>query len=115
MLGLKHAFRGLFLMLSKERNFKIQLVLFSIVIILGFIFQISFHDWVILLLVSALVLSLEIINSALEKACDFITTENNDRIKNIKDISASAVLLASIFALIIGVLIFLPYLKIALQ
>lgn len=101
-------------MLSKERNFKVQLVLFALVLILGFVFQISRHDWMNLLLVSALVLSLEIVNSAIEKTCDLITEETNTRIKNIKDISAAAVLLASLFALIIGILIFLPYLKIAL-
>lgn len=101
-------------MLSKERNFKVQLVLFALVLILGFVFQISRHDWMNLLLVSALVLSLEIVNSTIEKTCDLITEETNTRIKNIKDISAAAVLLASLFALIIGILIFLPYLKIAL-
>lgn len=114
MLGFKHAFRGLFLMLAKERNFKIQLALFILVIILGFVFQVSRQDWIALILVSALVLALETINSAIEKTCDLITEETNSKIKNIKDISAAAVLLASIFALIIGILTFLPYLKHAL-
>lgn len=111
MLGFKHAFRGLYLMFSKERNFKIQFLLFILVIILGFFLQITPHDWILLLLVSALVLSLEIINSAIEKTCNLITEKTNSKIKNIKDISAAAVLLASIFALIIGVFIFFPYLK----
>lgn len=111
MFGFKHAFRGLLIMLSKERNFKIQLVFFIAVLILGFIFQISSTDWIILLLTSALVLSLEIINSAIEKTCDLISKQTNKQIKNIKDISAAAVLLAVLFAVIIGVMIFLPYIK----
>lgn len=115
MLGFKYAFRGLFLILSKERNFKIQLVLFTIVLILGFIFQITLHDWVILLLASAMVLSLEIINTTLEKTCNLITTKTNAIIKDIKDISAAAVFLASLFALVIGILIFLPYIRVLLQ
>ncbi len=111
MFGLKHAFRGLYLMLSKERNFKIQLVFFIAVLVLGFVFQISSTDWVILLLTSAMVLSLEIINSAIEKTCNLISKSTNNQIKNIKDISAAAVLLAAVFAVVVGVLTFLPYLK----
>jgi len=110
MLGFNHAFRGLFQMIRTERNFKIQLVLFLIVVSLGIILNITIGDWLILLLISAMVLSLEIVNSAIEKTCDLISTKPNNQIKLIKDISAAAVLLVSLFALIIGILLFYPYL-----
>lgn len=111
MLGFKHAFRGLFRMFSQERNFKIQFVIFVLVILLAFLLEVSRNDWVVLLLVSALVISLETINSAIEKACDLYSTERNEQIKNIKDISAGAVLISALFAIVIGILIFLPYLN----
>jgi len=110
MLGFNHAFVGLFQMIRTERNFKIQLIVFFIVIGLGFILEISSFDWLIVLLISAMVLTLETINSAIEKTCDLITKEDNNQIKRIKDISAGAVLLVSIFAIVIGIIIFYPYL-----
>jgi|SRR5690554_1915315 len=110
MLGFNHAFRGLFQMFRTERNFRVQIILFLLAIVFGFFFNISSIHWLIILSISALVLSLEIINSAIEKTCNLITTKKNPQVKRIKDISAAAVLLSSIFALVIGVLIFYPYL-----
>ena len=109
MLGFNHAFRGFFQMFRSERNFKIQIFAFLLVIGLGFFLTISKDHWIVILLISAMVLSLEIINSAIEKFCDLITTETNHQVKTIKDISAAAVLLASLFAIVIGVIIFYPY------
>lgn len=109
MLGFDHAFRGLLQMFQSERNFKTQLIVFSLVISLGIYLNISTTHWISILLISALVLSLEIINSAIEKSCNLITTEINPQIALIKDISAAAVLLASLFAVVIGIMIFYPY------
>jgi|SRR5690554_6854894 len=110
MLGFNHAFRGLYNVLRTERNFKIQLLAFLLVVVLGFVFQITIDDWIALLLVSGIVLSLEIVNSAIERLCDLYSTKENKQIKLIKDISAGAVLLAALFAIIVGVLVFYPYL-----
>ena len=109
MLGFNHAFRGLFQMFRSERNFKIQFIIFLLVVGLGFYLGISNNHWLIILLISALVLSLEIINSAIEKICDLITVESHPQIKRIKDIGAAAVLVATLFAVGIGIMIFLPY------
>ncbi|RFC53630.1 diacylglycerol kinase family protein [Brumimicrobium aurantiacum] len=111
MLGFRHAICGLQQMLRTERNFKVQVVIFIAVVICGFSFGISAQEWTILLLVSALVLSLEIINSAIEKLCDLYSTDYNEKIKIIKDISAGAVFITALFAVLIGVIIFYPYLK----
>jgi undecaprenol kinase/diacylglycerol kinase (ATP) len=109
MLGFNHAFRGLFQLVRTERNFKIQLFALLLVIVLGFSLRISTNDWLILVLISTLVLTLEIINSAIEKTCDLISKEKNNQIKIIKDAGAAAVLLASIASIIIGAIIFYPY------
>lgn len=98
-------------MFSSERNFNVQFVLFCLLVISGLFLRITTSDWIVLLIMSAIVLSLEMINSAIEKTCDLISKENNPKIKNIKDISAGAVLLASLFALVIGLLTLLPYIK----
>lgn len=109
MLGLKHAFRGVFLMFRSERNFKIQFLLFIILCITCQILEISPIEWAILLTLSAVVFSLEVINSAIEKTCDSITEEYSSNIKDIKDISAAAVLIAAVFSAIIALIILLPY------
>jgi diacylglycerol kinase len=103
------AFSGLKLLLLKERNFKIHLLALIVVIIGGLYFHITSIEWSIVLLVSALVISLEAINTAIEKLCDLYSSEPNEKIKLIKDIAASAVLIASIFALVIALFIFGKY------
>lgn len=105
----RYAFNGLFRNLRTERNLKIHIVAFLLVLSFAIYFSITKLEWIILLLTSALVISLELINSALEKLCDFNEPRQNDKIKIIKDTAAAAVLVAAAFALIIGYIIFLPY------
>jgi diacylglycerol kinase len=108
LFGLKHAIQGLKNLLSSERNFKIQLSLFFVTIVAGFYLGISRLEWILLISVSALVLALEAMNSSIEKLCDLYSTEKNKNIKWIKDVMAGGVLIASLMALIIGILIFIP-------
>ena len=75
---------------------------------LGFVLRIATYEWLILLLLFALVISMEAVNSALEKQSDLIQPEIDPRIRDIKDIAAGAVLWSAIVALLAGVLIFIP-------
>ncbi|MEO8720182.1 MAG: diacylglycerol kinase family protein [Ginsengibacter sp.] len=102
------AFDGLKDCLLHEKNFKIQTVLASLVIIAGLFFSITAMEWIIILICIAAVLSLEIINSAIEKLCDLVCPDFNLTIKKVKDMSASAVLLSAIISFIIGSIIFFP-------
>lgn len=77
----------------------------------GIFFSLSATEWMILLVCFAVVLSFEIINSAIEKLCDLVCPEFNLTIKKVKDMAASAVLLSAIIAFIIGCIIFLPKIK----
>lgn len=104
----KFAFEGLRDALLHERNFRIQVVVFIFVIIAGFLFRINQTEWILILLCAAVVLSIEIINSAIEKLCDFVSPEIHPMIKKIKDFSAAAVLIGAIISLIVGIIIFLP-------
>lgn len=111
MIGLKHALRGLKMVLKEERNFRVELFILAGVIIFGYILGITKGEWLSIFLISALVLSLEIINSAIERVCNLYSTEVNPAIKTIKDMAAAAVLLSAVFAALIGIYIFYPYLR----
>ena len=98
--GIKEAWRG--------QSFRIMLVLALLAIGLGFGLHISLLEWVLLILSVGFVLALEIINTAWELSLDYLRPEINPLAGKIKDLSAGAVLVASITALIIGLIIFLP-------
>ncbi len=104
----KFAFNGLKILIKEEHNARIHVFTASCVLIAGFIFKISAYEWIAILLVIGLVVALEIINSAIENIADFITLEKHDKIKKIKDLSAAAVLISAIVAMIIGSIIFIP-------
>ena len=109
--SLGFALNGLLQLIRHERNFQIHVVAFIGVTALGLFFGISSMEWVVIFLISALVMGLEAINTAIEHLCDLYSTEVNERIKKIKDLAAGAVLIAAIFALCIAVVVFLPYVK----
>jgi len=106
----KYAFRGLFKIWREEQNLQTQSILGLIVVLLGWYFKIQAWQWVILVLVIGLVILMEIINSAIERIVDALKPRIDNYVKEIKDIMAAAVMLASILAIIIGLIIFLPYL-----
>jgi diacylglycerol kinase (ATP) len=109
--GFVHAFRGIFILILTERNFQVHLLALAVVVSAGVYFDIHANDWIILILTSSVVFGLEAVNTAIEKICNEITLERKLSIRAIKDIAAGAVLLASIGALIIGVLVFWKYIN----
>ena len=104
-----YAFKGITLAF-KQRNFIIQFIIALITVVLAFYFKISIPEWCIILFCIALVLSLEIMNTAIEHFVDLVSPEINQKAGKIKDLAAAAVLIASIISAVIGVIIFLPYL-----
>ena len=105
-----YAFRGLFKTLREEQNLQIQSAVGLAVIILGWYFKIKNWEWLSLILVIGLVILMEIINSAVERITDVLKPRLDSYVKEIKDIMAAAVMLASVMAVIVGLIIFLPYL-----
>lgn len=103
-----HAFNGLKLLFRDEHNAKIQLAATILAVVLGFVLNISTTEWLVILLCFALVVSLELINSAIESLCDFVCPQKDVRIKIIKDLAAGAVLWGAMIVFIIGVVIFVP-------
>lgn len=89
-----------------EQNIKIHLFLATIVILSSFMLKIELYEKIILLLVIGIVISLEVMNTAIERVVDLVTEEYHPLAKLAKDISAGAVLIFSIIAFVIGILIF---------
>jgi len=105
----RYAFSGLAQSFRQETHLKLHAAIALLVIGLGFFFDISNSDWVTVLLCITLVICLEMFNSALEKLCDLVMPERHPKIKYIKDVAAGSVLIACIFAIVAGLLVFLPY------
>jgi diacylglycerol kinase (ATP) len=88
----------------------VQTTIAILMTILGLYFNISKTEWLFQILVTGLVLSIEGINTAVEKVCDFVHPDFHNKIGFIKDIAAGAVFFAGITAMIIGLIIYTPYL-----
>lgn len=106
----RHAFNGIRVLFRDETNARIQLLATFAICTLGGFLRIEAWEWAIILLASALVLSLEALNGAVEKLADHLAPERHRTIGLVKDLSAGSVLIAAIFAVILAVLIFLPHL-----
>ncbi len=103
-----HALAGIEYTANHERNFRIEITFAIIASLLGFLLKISIIEWGILVLTIAMVLSLEVVNTAIERSVDLVTTDYKELAKIAKDTSAGAVLIMSMFSVVIGILIFLP-------
>ena len=100
-----YAWKGIQLSL-KQRNFKIQITLGLLSVILGFLFKIYWSEWCIILICVGAVLTLEMLNTAIELLVDLVSPGFNEKAGRIKDLAAGAVLITSIFSAIIGLIIF---------
>ncbi len=106
--ALSHASHGLFVGFIYEANIRRQLFMLALAIGLGLYFQISLSQWVIIGLLTVFVLTLELINSAIEALADAVSPDYSEHIERSKDLSAAAVLAASLTATVVGLFIFLP-------
>ena len=102
------AFSGLFAFFRQEPNAWIHLIATLTVFMAAGYFNLSLHEIIALIIVTGFVWVAEIFNTAIEKIMDFISTEKNIGIKFIKDLSACAVLLSAITAMVTGAIIFIP-------
>ena len=89
---------------------KIHCLAIICVTLAGTLFHITATEWCICLLLFALVAALELVNTAVEAVVDLVTEEKKPLAKIAKDTAAGAVLFAAIVSVIIGCIIFLPYL-----
>ena len=99
--GLRYAYRN-------EQNLAVDVGIALIVVIAGFIFKVSVTEWALLALTIGLVISWELINTAIEAVVDLVTEEYHPLAKVAKDTSAAAVFIFAIVAIVVGIIIFGP-------
>lgn len=104
----QYAFEGIIAGLKTERNMMIHYSALGLVVVFGITLKLSATEWCVCLILCALVISMEMVNTAVEAVVDLVTRDQKRRAKIAKDTAAGAVLIAAIFAAIIGGIIFLP-------
>lgn len=104
----KFAFQGIATLLKETPNAKIHIVLAVIAFLSGFLLKISATEWLAIAIVIGLVFALEAVNSSIELLADVVHPGKDEKIKNIKDLAAAAVLVAAFAALIVGAIVFVP-------
>lgn len=103
-----YAFKGAVKLITTEHSIMVQFSLGIVLTIAGFYFGISSTEWLFQTMAIGLVMSIEGLNTAVEKIADFIHPNYHERIGFIKDIAAGAVFFAAITAIIIGLIIYMP-------
>ena len=106
--GFGYAFRGIFSSLKTEFNLIIEIIIGILAIVLGFFLNLSTIEFCIVILCTALVISMELINTAIEHTVDMAMPEKHPLAKMAKDASAGGVLFSCVGALAIGIIIYLP-------
>lgn len=106
--GFYFAGKGISYSFSTQPNFRIHCLIALFVINAGFYFALNTVEWLWIIAATAVVFIAELFNTALETLVNLVSPEFNPKAGHVKDISAAAVLIAAIMALIIGLLIFLP-------
>jgi diacylglycerol kinase len=111
----RNAYNGLKYVFSTQRNAKIHLLISLLVVLCGIFFHISASQWINLTLVMGLVWAAECMNTGVEKLTDLASPEYHILARIAKDCAAAAVLMASLTAVVVGSIIFIPRLIIVLN
>lgn len=106
-----HAFSGLIYTISSQPNMMVHLTVALCVVISGMLLDISRLEWIIITFTICLVLMAEMINTAVESMVDLITQEHRQQAKIAKDVASGMVLVSAITSVIVGLVIFIPYLE----
>jgi diacylglycerol kinase len=108
MNSFSYAFQGIQSMIKMEVNAKIHLAFTVLALVLGYLLHISAIEFLFMIVVMAMVWMAELFNTAIEKSMDIISTDFHPKIKLVKDLSAGAVLVCSLAAIVTGCIIFIP-------
>lgn len=106
--AISNAFCGMKYFFLHERNGKLQLLVSVFVVALALGLRLNKTEIIVTIVCCALVMSLEMMNTAIENLCNVVQEEYHPLIKIIKDVAAGAVLLTSIVSIVIGLIIYLP-------
>ncbi len=106
-----HAIEGILHSAKTQTHLRYHLYTVILILLLSFVLGVSKTEFIAVAIVSIIVLSVEMLNTAVEATVDHMFKEYDERAKIIKDIAAGAVLLTAIGSAVIGYIIFVPYLK----
>ena len=104
----QYAFVGIWYTLKTQRNAQIHTIIALIILVMGLILNLTFTEWAIIALTMGFVVATEMLNTALEAAMDFATTEIDPQVKVVKDVAAGSVLISAITAVVVGLLVIGP-------
>ena len=102
------AISGIIIATKQEKNFQFHLVSAAAVSVLGFIFSISWIEWLFVCSAIFGMLTLELFNSSIERAVDLVTEDYHELAKAAKDMASGAVFVFAVYAVVVGMIIFLP-------
>lgn len=108
ILNFKYCFDGVLYALTNEQSMISHFIIAIITIILGFVVKLSKIEWFFVILLIALVIAIEFINTSIEAVCDMVMPDIHPLAKIAKDTSSAAVLVIALAALIIGLIIYVP-------
>lgn len=104
----KHAYNGLKYAYYAENHIRVHLTVALLAIVVAYFLDISRLEWLLIISSIFLVITFELINTSIEVIIDMIEPNLNPLAGLVKDISAGAVLLVAILAMINGLVIFAP-------
>ena len=108
LLSFKFAFEGILHSVRSEQNIRFHLLATFVVVAAGYFTGLETGEWIVLLLLFGGMVSLEMLNTAIERVVDLVSPNWQPLAKQAKDVAAGAVLVYAIVSAIIGLLIFLP-------
>ncbi|MFL6554508.1 MAG: diacylglycerol kinase family protein, partial [Bacillus sp. (in: firmicutes)] len=96
---------------KSEKNMRFHFFCSILVVLVSYYISITKTEWIIILFAIAGLFALELVNTAIERVVDLVTQEYHPLAKQAKDMAAGAVLVYAVLSVVIGLLIFLPYIQ----
>ncbi|WP_185210851.1 diacylglycerol kinase [Sphingobacterium mizutaii] len=104
----EYSIAGLAHLLKLEHNARIHVIAAIMVVVAGWLLEISSMEWVAIVICIGFVFTTETLNTSIENICDNLTTDIHPHIKIIKDLASGAVLISAVTAVVVALIIFLP-------
>jgi diacylglycerol kinase (ATP) len=110
MRSFKFAWKGIMTCAGHEQNITFHLIVAILVVVAGFVFNITKAEWAAVVICIGMVIMAELFNSSIERLVDMVSPQWQKIAGEVKDIAAGAVLVTAAAAAIVGIIVFLPYL-----
>lgn len=104
-----YAWKGIRSCVGKEQNLSFHLIVTAAVVVAGFAWEITRTEWIAVILCIGAVIAAELFNTAIERLVDLVSPQRHPLAGQVKDIAAGAVLVCAVAAVIVGIIIFMPY------